>query len=327
MQRALSVLPAGVKAYSSAIFEEDVTKKIDDIAKAKSISKRMAKKHALKEIINSTDQGMIVADIVALSGCVTELEIHCDNCKDARGCKMLRPEIAHTLPQDAMPACGECWGKRGVMCTFKRMSPELEQQLRTFASFRTHVPCYRCWNQGKRCDNSKDSCKGCHDAGVSCEREACFCYHEPRDDSFCALDCDKAHHDDGYDNVVHHARDEEGFNVQATMRQMARNKDQRKTICNSCFERGWDQTCTNDTTCTGCETRERNGEKVFCQRMKCSAFRTCTHKACTFAHANQGFAAMSLVDWSPGARLRDLRTLPIRHPFPDSGHNEDVISQ
>jgi hypothetical protein len=137
MQRALSVLPAGVKAYSSAIFEEDVTKKINDIAKAKSISKRMAKKHALKEIINSTDQGMIVADIVALSGCVTELEIHCDNCKDARGCKMLRPEIAHTLPQDAMPACGECWGKRGVMCTFKRMSPELEQQLRTFASFRT----------------------------------------------------------------------------------------------------------------------------------------------------------------------------------------------
>jgi hypothetical protein len=317
MQRVLLTLPPGVQCGTSQPLEELDTKTTAIMTERK-ISRRMAKRYALIEYIEHTGQSMTIKELVAMSGFSSELELRCDHCNTEESCKVLRPDIAYALPREHTHGCVGCYKKRNATCTFKNLPLELIEQLRTFPQFRVLVPCHRCWREGEGCDNSRSTCSCCERAGVTCEREMCACFYEPRDDSFCSLECDKAHCDDNFENIVSTSREEEGTNIQQVTRQLARSKETRVAICTSCWERGWDRICTNEHVCKGCHYRNQNGEDAACQRMRCKRFKTCSGKECKLAHASQGFVSEELVDWDAQERGRrqDVRTLTVRFPIP-----------
>jgi hypothetical protein len=215
MARVLTTLPPNQDTYLYASFKSKLDKTIDAYIKTNKVHRKAAKNNALGNIIQNTDDGLSLKELTALSGFNSQIPLHCDNCTDEDRCQFLRPEFS-----DGTAKCGCCW-KHNAMCTFSDMPSQLIDELRAFPYFRAHVPCHRCWKEEKECNNDQGCCNTCREAGVVCEREACSCYAEPRDDSLCEPDCDKAHYDDGYENLVYHLRDNRGSNVRRVARQKA----------------------------------------------------------------------------------------------------------
>jgi len=224
MMRVLSTLPPNAASWSAAAFE----KALND-AETPYAHRPLRKRRPLarRDLIEDPTYGMTIEELVALSGVLAEPGLHCDSCPDAESCKVLRPEIqyAHGKPiyRNGFPNCGNCDGKHINRCTFNRMPRGLQQQLHDL--FQAHVPCSTCYKEAKLCDNNRGSCEECKNGGLTCEREACSFYDEPRDDGFCHMlgqECGWAHHDDGYLNVVHGKRPSEGVNMHAEARAKAR---------------------------------------------------------------------------------------------------------
>jgi len=269
---------------------------------------RVVKMRTLRHIIQKTDRGISLRELVALSGFATDFELHCDHCTDEKTCKFLHPEIAYAaLGQDDY-SCGNCPQTQNgsTTCTIRQFPPELLQQLRTFTPFRAHVPCHGCWRDGKICDNNAGSCHNCTKDGMVCQREACVAFCEDRDTWVCPRDCDKAHHDDGYTNVTDFPREQGGYNGQLAARKAVAKGDSRVAICNDCWNHAEDDLCTNEHTCPPCEARIQNGESITCERPRCREFVNCTRTNCTFAHATQAFLPENVVDHEKRAR-RNLK--------------------
>jgi len=247
----------------------------------------------MSQVVDKTEFGITLRNLVALSSFDTTLGLHCDNCTDEEGCKFLYPEIMYSLEDDQY-SCGACCmrqatDKVATPCTIMRFSPELIQQLRTFPAFRAHVPCHSCWSSGKLCDNKRGACSNCQASLLTCERGACTAFPEPRDNWFCPHDCDQAHHDDGYTNVVFSPRSRDGYNAQQAARKAVLGNDPRVAVCEHCWSKFEDDSCNNEPTCPPCEARIQRGEVSSCKRPRCDKFVTCSRKECKFAHASQAF--------------------------------------
>jgi len=216
MERVLTTLPPNQDVYLYGSFRTKLDKEIAAYIQENRVVRNTAKNNTLGRIINQTGDGLSLKDLTTLSGFKTQMPLHCDCCTNEDDCRFLRPELS-----DGTAKCGSCW-KHSTMCTFKNMPSQLANELRAFRHFCAHVPCHKCWTEEKDCDNNREQCDACTEAGVVCEREACAWFLEPRDDSLCEPDCDKAHYDDGHEKVVHHPRDDSGSNVRRVARQKAR---------------------------------------------------------------------------------------------------------
>jgi hypothetical protein len=280
--------------------KDDLDKKIDEITKTRSIEPRLAKTHALHYFIDETSRGIRFYELLRGSGfTATASNTHCDQCPDEESCKFLHPSVSNAL-LDVNYCCGGCHrrkiaGSQTGGCTIRRMLQDILLALRDFIPFWPHVPCHRCWSRGSKCNNEASSCENCREAGVACEREACVFFNEPRDDSFCR-NCDMAHHDDGYKNVVTTPRGE-GYNaeeashqaIQRARQHVDEHEDERVAVCNECWAHNRDDLCTNETDCEPCKRRMRNRESVSCRRIKCKRFTSCSNQQCTLAHASHSF--------------------------------------
>jgi hypothetical protein len=290
----------------------DLEKRIQEFAQDRGIEARLAKNHALHYFIEKSPRGGTLRDLLQSTGYTTSSsDIHCDQCTEEESCKFLHPFVADAV-LDGSYCCGCCYrrkiaGSQTGGCTIMGMSQGTLQSLREFVPFWSHVPCHECWSSGSRCNNSPGSCNNCRDSDISCQREACVFFKEPRDDSFCR-NCDMAHHDDGYENVVTTSRGK-GYNGEEAARQCLghgskyeeRHGDQegdgRVAICNECWAHNRDDLCTNETDCAPCQIRGKNGESISCRRIKCDNFASCSSKRCTLAHASHRIPTELLDDY------------------------------
>lgn len=217
MLRVVATLPPGQNTYCYGSFELKVEKMIEQEMQTNKVSKRTARERTLGKIINDTEDGIVLKDLLALSGFETKFPLHCDNCTDEASCRVLRPYLS-----DGLSRCGHC-SKHNDMCTFANLRPELLEEICEFPHFRAHAPCHKCWREGTLCSKDQGQCRHCEAVGATCQREMCSCFWDPRDDSFCVPDCDKTHYDDGYQNIVHQNRGDIDSNAQQTARQASRH--------------------------------------------------------------------------------------------------------
>ena len=211
--RVIPILPPGQDTYYYRSFKLKMEEMVEKEMKASKVSKRVARERTLSGIIDNTDDGVTLKELLALSGFETKYPLHCDNCEDEKICIFFNPRFS-----DGISQCGGCW-KHSDMCTFSNMTYDLLNEIRKFPHFRACVPCHRCWREGTLCSKDQGQCLPGEATGNICQREMYACYWEPRDDSFCVPHCDKAHHDDGYQNMVHRSRDDVGSNAQNVARE------------------------------------------------------------------------------------------------------------
>ncbi|XP_014555183.1 hypothetical protein COCVIDRAFT_17198 [Bipolaris victoriae FI3] len=271
------------------------------LEKAEFRNPRSRKRYAMEIIVNESDRGITLRELIESLGFIAEdVKLCCDSCSKEGECKFLNPEIVYTLPDDDY-VCGNCYRRQRVApgpfpCTFANLPKEFLQRLRAFPELRAHVPCHECWTSGKICDNNSEICKSCAGANLRCVRIACEAFQEPRDNWFCPRDCDKAHFNDGYNNIVQHSRTREGFNALVAARQSALRRDTRTAICTECWMHSGDEKCTNAGICPPCKVRIEEGDRITCKRIKCISYTTCSVENCKFAHAAQNFSSNDLID-------------------------------
>jgi hypothetical protein len=257
----------------------------------------------MREIVKPDNRGITLRELIQPPEVAIGTNgLRCDNCSREDTCTFLHPEIVYTLP-DADYKCGRCHELR-LPCIFTQLPEHFLQYVRTSVLFRAHVPCHACWKRGKVCDNSSRSCKNCESSGITCERVACEAFHESRDNWFCPRHCDKAHYNDGYDNVCEHPRPRGGYNAQIASRKAVLAADARVATCIECWRNHGDEQCTNADICPPCATRMQNGELITCTRIRCATYTECSNNNCKFAHATQMFQADDLIDYEAFPRRR-----------------------
>lgn len=200
--RILRALPKNTLPKPDAELKRAIEDETAKFMKEENIGKKIAGYRAKANLIENPEYGIVLATHLAQFGC--NLKIHCDSCADTDDCRFFRPETHNAL--NGQNKCKTCMSKV-VPCTFTKLAAEVEEELRTFQAFRRSVPCHRCWELGIDCDKRSGSCKPCEDEGCAaeCRREMCILFDEPADAATCG-DCNRAHADDGYQNITEHPR-------------------------------------------------------------------------------------------------------------------------
>jgi hypothetical protein len=157
---------------------------------------------ARADLIDLPVYGISFKNQLSRLGFTTSLDVHCDHCEDGETCRFFRPECCNKF---SASTCNRCF-RTNKHCTINHLPPSVKTELRRFEYFRRVVPCHQCWELKRDCDARKDVCGPCKGEGSNvCIREMCVLFDEPAE--ACKVDCDRAHIDDGYQNVTEYPRD------------------------------------------------------------------------------------------------------------------------
>ncbi|KAF2021105.1 hypothetical protein BU24DRAFT_469857 [Aaosphaeria arxii CBS 175.79] len=319
-RRVLCTLPPGTQPACPRALRQTLKDKIPEVKESTCLkSAERIRNEAYARIVGESQWGISLNRLVSLSGFSSIVPLSCDHCKDPEDCLFIQPPFF--IKQDFKT--NKCRGciRNGVPCTFEQLSVETVEDLAGFEPFRRHVPCNRCWDRVEECDNNALGCQRCFDADEVCEREKCANYDEAGDDSSCRADCNRAHHDDKYENLTEKGRGD-GGNWRDIRWQIANEIDNvRIAACQSCWDKGWEEFCDNGGVergpCTVCrEMASGSDGKQQCMRVRCPRWTQCKNQACQLAHIGQGFAFSDLVSQRrknrqvSNTRLRAMHGIP-----------------